>query len=187
MNKFKRVSIFLTALGLLAASHGLLAEPPGGEVGQPAGKPARSTVKDRADDPGIKALIEARLATARAVYESEIHRYEAMLTVPPDDTAVWSRRWMEEQNRLNPGPSEVLSSIRGHLERVKRLEAIADGYAKTGQGRTSDALKMKYFRLEAEQLFAEARAAHPELPVPAPKGEGGERGSIPRRPPAPPR
>jgi hypothetical protein len=188
MRNVKRLAILLTSLGVLVASQGLIAQQPGGEVRQPVRNPARSTTGNRAVDPGIKALIEARLATAREVYESDIQRYQGFVAPPSDDTAVWSRRWMEEKLQLNPGPAETLASIWDHLERVKQLEAIAEAYARNGQGRKSDALKMRYYRLEAEQLLAEARAAHPGVPLPSPKESRVAPAPIPRRPPpAPPR
>ena len=192
MTKIKVVAV---ALGLFAAGAGLFAQQEGGTARKPGGA-APSVPKGLPDvAPTIRALIEARLATAREVYGSEMARVEQMNGLPPDDLPMWSRRWMEDQIRLNPGPAETLAAIQSHLERVKRLEGLADQYAKTGQGRSATPLRAKYFRLEAEQMLAEARIlagarmAHPEVPVPSPETTKEKREPIPLLPPppAPPR
>jgi hypothetical protein len=167
MTKLKVIAVPLASVAILSAGAGLLAQqtggggagPRGGEPGQPAAAHGLAPVA-----PAIKALIEARIGTARGIFELEMKRFEDALTIFPDDTSVWSRRWMEDQLRLGPKPAEKLAAIQAHLERVKRLEKIADQYARTGQGRTSDALKAKYFRLEAEQMLVEARATQPDVP-----------------------
>lgn len=93
---------------------------------------------------------------------------------------------MEDQLRLGPGPAGTLAAIQAHLLRMKRLEGIADRYAKAGQGRVADALKVRYFRLEAGQKLAEARATFPGVPLPAPEAAGKrEPASEPPPPPAP--
>jgi hypothetical protein len=177
MTKLNSIAVALASVGILAAGAGLLAQQPGGvAAGLRGGEPDRPATKDHAPvEPAIKALIEGRLRTAREVFEEEMGRYEHTLTLFSDDTSVWSRRWMEEQLRLSPKPAERLVAIQDHLKRVKRLEIVAQQYAKTGQGRISDALKAKYFRLEAEELLAEAKASHPNVPLQTPKAIEGNR------------
>ena len=150
---------FVVSLGVGAV---LLAQQGGG------GRAARPEPPAPAD-PAIRPLIEARIETAREVYEQEMMRYEQTLTLFPMDIADWSRRWMEEELRLRTKPAERLLVIRDHWERAKRLEGIVEQYSKTGQGRKADALKFKYFRLEAEQMLAEARTASPDAPQPESK------------------
>ncbi len=187
MTKLKVIAVALASLGIPALGAGLLAQQTGGGgAGQRDGEPDQPTTKGLGPvEPAIKALIEARVETAREVFKQEIERYEHTLTIFPDDTSVWSRRWMEEQLRLSPKPAEKLAAIQAHLERVKRPERIADQYAKIGQGRVSDALKAKYFRLEADQLLAEAQVTHPNVPLPAPKSIDGRRKPALQPPPAP--
>ena len=101
--------------------------------------------------PTGRSLIEARIATARAVYQEYLHLYEVTITQPTEEAAIWSRHWMEDQLRLNPGQAQRLTAIVEHLERVKAVERIANAYARDGRGRAVDADKLRYFRLEAER------------------------------------
>ena len=149
--------------------------------GRGAGREPAAAAKGAATvDPTIRALIEARVATAREVFEREMSRLENVTPISYEDTATWSRRWMDEELRLNPGPAETLGVIRDHLERVKRVEENASGYARAGQGRVADVLKAKYFRLEAEQRLAEARALYPGVALPPHKAVRRERAPDPR-------
>jgi RND family efflux transporter MFP subunit len=127
----------------------------------------------------IRALIEERAATARQIVEEDMQRLKASLALPGDEVPIWSRRWMDEQIRLNPAPAERIAAIQAHLARLKELEQILDGYTKTGQGRVSDALKMKYYRLEAEQMLAEARALVGDIPPVVPSRGADEKGAGP--------
>jgi hypothetical protein len=165
MTKLKVIAVTLASAGILTVGAGLLAQQSKGSgVGQRVGGPGEPATKDTVSvDPAIKPLIESCVATAREVFEQEIKRYEETLTAFPDDTAFWSRRWMEDQLRLGLKQAEGLAAIQAHLERVKHLEKIAEQYAKAGQGRTSDALKAKYFRLEAEQMLVVARSMYRDV------------------------
>ncbi len=93
---------------------------------------------------------------------------------------------MDEELRLHADPAAKLTAIADHLERVKRLEEIADNYARAGQGRHCDALKARYYRLEAEQMLAEARVEHGDVPIASPASKAAR---VKREPPptAPPR
>jgi hypothetical protein len=159
------IAVTLASVGILAGGAGLLAQQTkGGGAGQRGGEPGQPALKDPVSvDPEIRPLIEACVATAREVFEQEIKRYEQTLTAFPDDTAFWSRRWMEDQLRLGLKQAEAVAAIQAHLDRVKRLERIAEQYAKAGQSRPSDALKAKYFRLEAEQMLVVARTMYPNV------------------------
>jgi hypothetical protein len=162
MNKLKVIAVILASVGIRTVGAGLLAQPTKGDAtGQREGDPNQPTSKGLVRvDRAINALIEARLAAAREVFQQEIARIEQTLAPFPDNTSVWSRRWMEEQLLLSPRPADKFAAIQTHFERTERVEKITEQYAKTGQVRTSDALKAKYFRLEAEQMLAEARASH---------------------------
>ena len=138
------IAIAMVTIGILTAGVGLLAQQTGG----------RGADRDRAaaaqgaatTDPTIRALIEARVATAREVFEREMSRLENVVPISYEDAATWSRRWMDEELRLNPDPAKTLGALWDHLERVKRVEENASGYARAGQGRVADVLKAKYFR-----------------------------------------
>ena len=150
------------------------AEAPGG----PAAKDSEAA------SPASTALNEARLATAREIVQREMQRIESTVTPAVEDAPVWSRRWMDEELRLRTDPAARLAAIADHLERAKRLEQFADNPARTGQTRQSDALKARYYRLEAEQILLEARTTYGNLPISSPgsKGARDRSGS-----PAPPR
>ncbi len=185
MIKWKLVAATFVSVTAVSTCAVLLAQQAGAGGGRPASEPPPQVVKGAPPaEPVVATLIEARADTARAVFEQLMQRYEHTLTIPPDDTALWSRRWMEEQLRLTPKPADKLVLVQAHLERAKRLEKIADQYAKTGQGLVADSLKAKYFRLEAEQLFAEAQAAYPGVPLPVPKVVEPKREPGPPPPPA---
>jgi len=178
MAKSTIVAAGLTALGIFAVGAHLVAQQEGGKGG--AVPKALGPL-----DPAIRSLVEARIATAGEVYRGEMARYENTNMAPAEDLAMWSRLWMEDQLRLRPGPAGTIAAIQAHLERATRLEELLDGYAKTGQGRSTAPLKAKYFRLEVQQMLAEFRAAHPEIPLPASKVAPKPQATTPN-PPAPP-
>jgi hypothetical protein len=135
--------------------------------------------------PPSRALIEARMATAREVVQREMQRLETTVNPAVEDTPVWSRRWMDEEVLLRTDPAARLTAIADHLERTRRLEQFADNLARAGQARHSDALKARYYRLQAEQILLDARSMYGNLPnvSPASKGVGEKRGSHPPTPP----
>jgi hypothetical protein len=53
-------------------------------------------------------------------------------------------------------PWHGIVTKRGYRVGDRDLERLAGGYARTGQGHVSDSLKATYYRLEADQLLAEA-------------------------------
>ena len=136
--------------------------------------------------PAVKALIENRLVTAREIVQSEMQRLETTVRQAVEDTPLWSRRWMDEELRLQTDPAARLIVIADHLERAKRLEQITNNLAKAGQCRHSDALKARYYRLEAEQMLLEARPTYGNVPDHLPESKGvGEKSAVPS--PAPPK
>jgi len=157
MAKLKAIVAACVFFGVLALGTGLIAQ-------QRTGGGANQTKGIVPMDPTVKALIEARLAVAKEVFETTMQRHkETFAKGVLDDMAVWSRRWMDEQIHLDPNPIKNVAAIQDHLERTKRIEAMVDNYAKTGQGQAEDTLKVKYFRLEAEQMLAELRIVNPGL------------------------
>ncbi len=74
---------------------------------------------------------------------------------------------MADRLRIAGSDVERLAATREHRDRMKDLEGLVGGYARTGQGRVSDSLKATYYRLEADQLLVEAGgqdASQVELP-----------------------
>ena len=77
----------------------------------------------------------------------------------------WSLRLLEDQLRLDPPPAQKIAAIQDHLERISRLETIAEAHKQLPRGTEVEVQKMKYFRLEAEQKVLEVHAAHPDVPL----------------------
>jgi hypothetical protein len=87
---------------------------------------------------------------------------------------------MEDRLRLATAPAERLDAIREHRNRMLSHEQTTLAYARSEQIRVTDSLKVKYYRLEADQLLAEAGFdPAKEPPVAAPEAN-------PAAPPPPP-
>ena len=91
MTKLKVVAV---ALGIFASGAGLFGQQEGGTARKPGGAALSVPKGPSPIDPATRTLIEARLAAAREVYGGEMARIEQMNGLPPDDTPMWSRRWM---------------------------------------------------------------------------------------------
>ena len=157
MTKLRGIAAVLAFFGVLALGTGLIAQQgTGGEVDQRKGMDPMN--------PTVKALIEARMEVAKGVFEATMQRKkETLVKGAFDEMPAWSRRWMDEQIHLDPSPIKSLAAIQAHLDRIKRIEEMVGNEAKVGQGNAEDGLKMKYFRLEAEQMLAELRIINPGL------------------------
>jgi hypothetical protein len=73
-----------------------------------------------------------------------------------DRIPAWSRRLMEDRLRLADTPGARLDAIREHRNRMISLERQIRRYTETRQYQPAEAFKVKYYRLEADQLLAEA-------------------------------
>ncbi len=145
-------------------------EPADSKTGdQPAGIAQPGQGGGGSQQPKIAASAKAaffardstRIELASRLYEEMVKRNETMVGSPfPEDAPMWSRRWMEDEVRVARNHAERVAATENHLARTKRLEETAENYAKAGQAPHVTALKMRYFRLEAEQLLAEAQAAY---------------------------
>ena len=111
-------------------------------------------------------------------------------TFPADDWAskfrlfdaipTWSRRLMEDRVRVAGDRAARLAALREHRDRMKKLEEM---YTELRQGESwklwsIDMLNVKYHRLEADQLLAEAgvdagEATGPAKPEPKPAAAPG--------------
>jgi hypothetical protein len=190
MSNFKLVAASLAAFGILAGGAVLIAQQPieSGANRKAGGAGQRGLIPHTPINSAVKTMIESRLAAAREIFKGEMHRLEHKQDQDPpyDEIPIWSRRWMDEQLCLGVSPAEKLAAIHAHLERVKRAEGIVGRLTEAGQLSRSDLLRATYYRLEAEQLFAEARAAHPDIPLPKPD-PAGQRSDLAPSPPSVPR
>jgi len=157
MMKLKVIVALMVFSGFLFVGTGLIAQQrPGGGI-----DPTKGIVPLA---PTVKSLIQARIEVAKEIFETTVQRHQQFLKAGDlEDVVAWSRHWMEDQIHLDPDPSRNVAAIQDHLDRTRRIEAIMDNYAKTGQGQAVDTLKVKYFRLEAEQMLTELRIVNPEI------------------------
>jgi RNA polymerase sigma factor (sigma-70 family) len=171
LSRWKGAAILLLALG--SGTIGVLAmgqqgpgrresvvpEPtaPGSVARRPEGAKAVST-----PGPGPshskerwRALAEARVETAREILRVQevLHREgEASL----EGFTEWSRRLMEARLHLAEAPAERIAAIREHRDRMLILERRLSQRVKSATVPLTEFLKGKYFRLEADELLAEA-------------------------------
>ena len=106
-----------------------------------------------------RALLEARIETAREVINREIDLFGLISDAEMigDRITVWSRRLMEDRLRLADTPGVRLEAIREHRNRMISLERQIRRYTETNVPiQPAEAFKAKYYRLEADQLLAEA-------------------------------
>ena len=106
-----------------------------------------------------RALLEARIETAREIINRELDLFgdPRAATNMGDRIPAWSRRLMEDRLRLADTPGARLDAIREHRNRMISLERQIRRYTEAGAPiQPAEAFKVKYYRLEADQLLAEA-------------------------------
>jgi RNA polymerase sigma factor (sigma-70 family) len=105
-----------------------------------------------------RALLEARIETAREIinWEFKHFRIDPNYTNACDQILAWSRRLMEDRLRLADNPGERLDAIREYRNRMISFEREIRPQVEARQCAPADPLKVKYYRLEADQLLAEA-------------------------------
>ncbi len=103
-----------------------------------------------------RELLEQRLEAARNVFRQNLQRLQGREAVCDDAFLAWSKHWLDAELALTDKPAERIAALKAHVERMKELEKIATVYAKTGQGRESDAQAATYSRLDAEIRLLEA-------------------------------
>lgn len=180
LSRLKRTLPALFGFGLVATGAGVLVYQSAGQTPesspqvpaqvQAPEKPATRPAGDSAPvDPDVRALTQARLDTARAIFRQGMDHVKGSIGLPLE-LLPWSRHWMDEQIALSTGEAERLAAIQAHVDRMKELEALLRAYAEQGRGRAMDANQGKYFRLEAEQMLAEAKAKLGRTPLSDQKG-----------------
>ncbi len=156
---------------------------PDSSGGRGAAIPSAVAAKNQAR----RRLLEARIETVEAILKQDMERIKTLIGDVSKDALAnmpdWTRRLMQDRLALAATPAERLAALREYRERMLFLEHLLRRYAETGQGTIANALKGKYYRLEADQLLVEEgvdpsqEAVKPE-PEPAP-------GPPPPLPPAP--
>jgi RNA polymerase sigma factor (sigma-70 family) len=106
-----------------------------------------------------RALLEARIETAREIINRELDLFgdPRATTNIGDRIPAWSRRLMEDRLRLADTPEARLDAIREHRNRMISLERQIRRYTESEAPiQPAEAFKVKYYRLEADQLLVEA-------------------------------
>ncbi len=67
---------------------------------------------------------------------------------------LWSRRWMECEQRLARNKAERLAAAQAHLERMKSLEKMVKQMFRVGTVMAADTAAANYYRLSAEEAVA---------------------------------
>jgi RNA polymerase sigma factor (sigma-70 family) len=108
-----------------------------------------------------RVLLEARVETAREIInrELDLFSFDPRLEDMGDRIPAWSRRLMEDRLRLADAPGARLDAIREHRNRMISLERQIRRYTEAEKPiQPAEVFKVKYYRLEADQLLSEAGA-----------------------------
>ncbi len=137
------VLIALAVVVVAVASLRLSAEPPPIAAAKAAAKIPRE-------------LLEQRREAARNVFEENLRRLQAAELAMDERLMWWSERWLNAELALSDKPADRTAALAAHVKRLKELEKMFAHYAKTGQGRESDAQAATYFLTEADIRLIEA-------------------------------
>jgi RNA polymerase sigma factor (sigma-70 family) len=129
------------------------------DAAKPDAPKAQAVAAAPSPRPG-RALLEARIETAREIINRELDLFGLDLRAEPnvgDRIPAWSRRLMEDRLRLADTAGARLDAIREHRNRMISLERQIRRYTEAEKPiQPAEAFKVKYYRLEADQLLAEA-------------------------------
>jgi RNA polymerase sigma factor (sigma-70 family) len=194
LTRWKAVAFAVMAIGGAAAGVVAVAQSREAADRGEARTAAGAQAAQPRDDQVLKTLAAARVQTARSAVnmlmdpqfapDDRASRYRAFDAIP-----TWSHRLMEDQIRVAADRADRVAAMREHRDRMKKLE---DLYAELRKGESgylwaTDVLNVKYHRLEAEQLLAEAGADPNELAAPAqPEPKPAPAGAAAPPPPPPP-
>jgi RNA polymerase sigma factor (sigma-70 family) len=173
LSNLKAVVLVLVAtggstIGLLALGQRGPAQPqpaapaavaPGSAQPQPRdSQPARAPEQEGATkNPKWRALAAARIEAAREILNQSMRLWqEGEAGFADAEIATWSHRLMEGRLSLATTSAEHLAAIQEHRERMKDIERRARVLFERGQVRQRDVVTVRYFRVEADQLLAEA-------------------------------
>jgi hypothetical protein len=102
-----------------------------------------------ADQPRLAALAEARLQAALKQYE-ETWSYYQQARIESYQVYVWSKLILDCRRDMTEKPSERMTALEDHLNRMKKLEVLIKRVRRLGFGRSYDVGASEYYRVEAE-------------------------------------
>jgi RNA polymerase sigma factor (sigma-70 family) len=133
-----------------------------------------------------RPIVMARIETAREILNRDLERIQidpANFDWLFDQIPLWSRRLMEDRLRLAASREERLDAIREHRNRMIERERSTRKLTESERIQPSAVLKMRYYRLEADQLLADEGV---DLEKEAPAAESDKaKVTPPPNPPAP--
>jgi hypothetical protein len=104
----------------------------------------------------------ARSKAARKVYEDAMqHRLQVPESKAGDISYLhdWSVRWMQAEKDFGPAKkSAQIAACEGHLKRMQSCKEAIDAEVRIGTTPRHSATAAEFFRLEAEDWLAAARA-----------------------------
>jgi RNA polymerase sigma factor (sigma-70 family) len=179
---FSRLTVLSFALltigGGTIGTLALAQRGPGAQEPAPPAKPVSGspTPQDTTRQPSRsvneearRKLLEARIETARAILQTQERLFQNG-EVGFEDVPPWSRRLMDARLSLATTPAERLAAIREHRNCMLIYQRRLGRLFEAGQVTSAETLKGKYYRLEADELLAEAGGdPNNEAPTPEPK------------------
>ncbi len=95
-----------------------------------------------------------RLRLAREVYAEMMERVKNAAGYDIEDLELWSRNLLGAELVVAATPADRNAAHEAHVKRTMELEELTKSYARSGQGRTSDALAAEFYRMRAEAELA---------------------------------
>ncbi|HEY7310123.1 MAG TPA: RNA polymerase sigma factor [Gemmataceae bacterium] len=102
-----------------------------------------------------KELLEKRLEVVQTVYKQNQARTRSGQGLPVELLS-WSERWLDAELALRDKKADRIAAFKAHVERTRELEQMLTAFAKTGQGKVSDAAAATYERINAEIRYFQA-------------------------------
>ena len=116
-----------------------------------------STAQEKARPNGREANAKARLEAVKEIFDIWNLRETApggFPVVESDRIYGWSVRWLQAERDMNQGPQANVAALEAHSKRMQSL-----GEKAGNRGDSVDRIAATYFRLEAEDWLATAKAA----------------------------
>jgi hypothetical protein len=110
------------------------------------------------DSEPIAPFAQARLQAAIKNY-GETWAYYQQARIDSYQVYIWSKLILDCERDAAEKPSEHWAALEGHLNRMKKLEALITRIRRLGFGRSYDVGASEYYRLEAEFWLARAKSA----------------------------
>ncbi len=111
----------------------------------------------------IHALLDARYKAAVKQYD-EMWTFYKQARTDALPVYMWSHFILSTQFDMSERKPDQLAALAGHLERMRKLEALVKKVRRLGFGQSIDVGASEYYRIEAEYWLAHARFQKDEKP-----------------------